>query len=60
MREESKRSGRDRGKVAGGQNWEIKYMTQKYNVSAEEVKKAIEAVGNSRNKVEEYLKGKGK
>jgi hypothetical protein len=51
----TKRSGQDRTRVAGGQDWEVSYMTQKYNVSKQEVEDAVKAVGNSREKVEEYL-----
>jgi len=48
----------DRQRVAGGQEWELDYMTKKFNVSADMVKQAVEAVGNSRDKVEEYLSSK--
>ncbi|MDB5205255.1 MAG: hypothetical protein JWR72_330 [Flavisolibacter sp.] len=48
--------GRDRGKVAGDEEYEVSYLAEKLNVSAEEVKKAIEEVGNNREKVEERLR----
>jgi hypothetical protein len=51
----TKRSGQDRTRVSGGQDWEVSYMTQKYNVSKQQVEEAVKAVGNSREKVEEYL-----
>jgi hypothetical protein len=54
--DKSQRGGRDRSRVASGEKWEVNYMTQKYNVSKEEVEKAVQAVGNSREKVEQYLK----
>lgn len=50
------RDNRDRQRVAGGEEYEVNYLAQKLNVSADEVKKAIEQVGNSREKVEEYLR----
>ena len=50
------RDGRDRSKVAGDEEYEVTYLAQKLNVSAEEVRRAIEQVGNSREKVEEYLR----
>jgi hypothetical protein len=48
--------GRDRSKVDGNESYELAYLEEKMGVSREEVRKAIEAVGNSREKVEEYLK----
>jgi hypothetical protein len=56
----SKRSGRDRSRVASKQPWEVNYMKEKFNVSGQQVAGAIRAVGNDRKKVEEYLKGKAK
>jgi hypothetical protein len=50
------RDNRDRERVAGNEDYEVNYLAQKLNVSAEEVRKAIEQVGNSRDKVEDYLR----
>ena len=50
------RDGRDRERVAGNEEYEINYLAKKLNVSAEEVRRAIEQVGNSREKVEEHLR----
>lgn len=52
------RSGRDRQRVAAGQDWEINYMKDKFNVSSQQVAGAVRAVGNSRKKIEEYLSNK--
>jgi hypothetical protein len=49
--------GRDRSRVSGSEEYELQYMAEKLNVSTEEVRRAIEQVGNSREKIEEYLKG---
>jgi hypothetical protein len=49
--------GRDRSRVSGSEEYELQYLAEKLNVSTEEVRKAIEQVGNSREKVEEFLKG---
>jgi len=46
----------DRSKVAGDEQWEISYMIEKTGASREEIEKAIAAVGNNRDKVEDYLK----
>ena len=54
------RSARDRDRVAGNQEYEIRYMAEKLGVSNEEVKRAIEQVGNDRQKVEEHLRNNGK
>lgn len=51
------RDGRDRNRVSGSEDYELQHLAETLNVSTEEVKRAIEKVGNSREKVEEYLKG---
>jgi len=50
------RDGRDRDRVAGHEEYEVRHLSEKLNVSAEEVRKAIEQVGNNREKIEEYLR----
>jgi hypothetical protein len=50
------RDGRDRERVAGNEEYEVNFLAQKLNVSAEEVRRAIEQVGNNREKLEEYLR----
>lgn len=52
--------GRDRSRVSGSEEYELQHMAKKLNVSTEEVRNAIEKVGNSREKVEEYLRGNRK
>ena len=51
------RDGRDRSRVSASDDYELQYMAEKLNISMEEVRRAIERVGNDREKVEEYLKG---
>ena len=48
---------RDRGRVSGSEEYELQYLAEKLNVSTEEIKRAIEKVGNNREKVEEFLRG---
>ncbi|HVF80489.1 MAG TPA: DUF3606 domain-containing protein [Flavisolibacter sp.] len=48
--------GRDRAKVAGEEDYEVAFLAKKFGVSAEQVRKAIEEVGNSRKKIEERLR----
>jgi len=54
----NKVGGQDRDRVAGGQEYEIDYLIKKLGVTREQVLKAIAAVGNDRDKVEQYLKKK--
>ena len=53
------RDGRDRSRVSSSEEYELQYLAEKLNVSTEEVRKAIEQVGNSREKIEEFLRGRG-
>ena len=45
----------DRARVAAGQDYEVRYEARKEGVSKEEVKQAVQEVGNSRKKVEQEL-----
>jgi hypothetical protein len=46
----------DRGKVAGGQEYEVNYEKNKMNVSSKEVKNAVKKAGNQRENVEKKLR----
>jgi hypothetical protein len=59
MDNKDQRGGRDRDRVAGNEDYEVRYVAEKLGVSQEQVKEAIEKVGNKREDVEQYLKGKG-
>jgi hypothetical protein len=50
------RDGRDRSKVAGEEEYEVQHIAEKFSVSAEEVRRVIDEVGNSREKIEERLR----
>jgi hypothetical protein len=54
--DKNKQDGRDRSKVAGNEDYELSYLEEKLGVSRDQVKAAIAAVGNDREKVEAYLK----
>ena len=55
------RGGQDRSRIAADEDYEVRHLAEKHGVSAEEVRKAIQKVGNSREKVEEHLRsGKSK
>ncbi|MGJ4929281.1 DUF3606 domain-containing protein [Bradyrhizobium sp. HKCCYLS2038] len=45
----------DRARVAGGQDYEVRYEAEKSGPSAQAVKKAVKKVGNSRKTVERKL-----
>jgi hypothetical protein len=45
----------DRARVAGGQDYEVRYESKKTGKSAGSVKRAVKKVGNSRKRVERRL-----
>jgi hypothetical protein len=45
----------DRARVAGGQDYEVRYEAKKTGKSKSAVKKAVKNVGNSRKRVESNL-----
>ena len=45
----------DRARVAGGQDYEVRYQAKKSGKSRAAVKKAVKKVGNSRKRVERRL-----
>lgn len=53
--DKTKQDGRDRSQVNPNESYELSYIEEKLGVSRDQVRKAVEAVGNSREKVEEYL-----
>lgn len=48
----------DRDRVAGGEDYEVNYIAGELGVTAEEVREAIKAIGNDREKITQYLQGK--
>lgn len=48
--------GRDRSQVNGNESYELSYLEEKLGVSREQVRAAIDAVGNNRDDVEAFLK----
>jgi phage-related minor tail protein len=51
----SRGSKQDRARVAGGQDYEVRYEAKKTKKSATAVKKAVKKVGSSRKRVERRL-----
>jgi hypothetical protein len=46
----------DRKRIAGGQDYEVRYEAKKTGTSKRRVKQAVKSVGNSRRKVERELR----
>ena len=55
MAEHSRGRSQDRKRVAGRQDYEVRYEAKKTGASKSRVKNAIKKVGNSRRKVERDL-----
>jgi hypothetical protein len=51
----SKRTGGDRARISLGEEHEVRYWTEKLGVSREELERAVNAVGNSADRVREHL-----
>ncbi|RYY26118.1 MAG: DUF3606 domain-containing protein [Sphingomonadales bacterium] len=51
------RGPQDRSRIAMGEDYEVEYWTSRFGVSADELQKAVDAVGNSAEAVEQHLKG---
>jgi len=54
-KQSSRGRNQDRARVAGGQDYEVRYEARKTKKSAAAVKKAVKKVGSSRKKVERRL-----
>lgn len=54
------RDGRDRSRVSAEEKYELQHLAEKFNVSPDEVRRVIDEVGNSREKIEERLRSKGR
>ncbi|MGE6695192.1 DUF3606 domain-containing protein [Sphingobium limneticum] len=50
------RSPQDSSRIALGEDYEVEYWTKKFGVTRDELEKAVKAVGNGAEAVEEYLK----
>lgn len=49
--------GQDRSRISMSESYEVDYWKNKFNVSAEELSNAVDAVGNNAEDVEIYLRG---
>jgi hypothetical protein len=48
----SDRGGRDRSRVAGGEDYELDYFARKHGISRDQAKQLIERIGNDRAKLD--------
>ena len=48
----------DRDRISLSEDYEVRDWMKSLDVSEDELRKAVDAVGNSADKVREYLKGK--
>jgi len=50
------RSPQDRSRVAMGEDYEVRYWTERFGVSRERLQEAVDAVGNGADAIEAYFK----
>lgn len=51
------RGPQDRSRIALGEDYEVRYWTEKFGVSKDQLADAVKAVGNSADAVERHLEG---
>lgn len=51
--DKTKRGGEDRGRVAGGEDYEVEYFARKHGISKEQAEELISRIGNDRTKLDE-------
>lgn len=55
----SKRGPQDRSRINTNEDYEVRYWSQKFGVSPQQLKAAVRRVGNSAEAVERVLKASG-
>lgn len=50
------RSPQDSSRIALGEDYEVRYWTEKFGVSRDHLEEAVKAVGNNASAVERHLK----
>jgi hypothetical protein len=58
--DKNKKDFRDRNRIAADEDYELDYVANEHGVSRQKVLDAIDAVGNDRQKVEQFLKDNNK
>jgi hypothetical protein len=51
------RSPQDKARVAMGEDYEVRYWTERFGVSRDRLQQAVDEVGNSAEAIERHLKG---
>jgi Protein of unknown function (DUF3606) len=54
--DKSKRGPQDRSRISLGEDYEVRYWSEKFGVSADRLKAAVNKVGNSAEAVEKELR----
>ena len=54
--DKTKTDQRDRAKVAGGEDYEVRYLADKMGITADEARNLVRRYGNDRKKIEEAVK----
>jgi hypothetical protein len=54
--DKSKRGPQDRSRISLGEDYEVRYWSEKFGVSADQLKAAVKKVGNSADAVEKELR----
>lgn len=54
----SKKRPQDASKVNVNEQWEVQYWCKEFNCTPEQLKKAVDAVGVSAEKVRQHLRGR--
>ena len=54
------RGGRDRNRISLDQDHELRDWSEKFGVTKEELREAVQAVGNEASKVEQHLRERGR
>jgi Protein of unknown function (DUF3606) len=57
MDDKTKRGGQDRTRIDVSEDYELRDWSEKFGVSPERLKEAVQAVGNKAADVEQHLKG---
>lgn len=54
--DKNQRNSPDSKRINPNEDYEVRYWSEKFGVSAQRLKKAVEEVGNSPEKVQEHLR----
>ena len=55
--DKTQRSPQDASRIAMGEDYEVRYWTERFGVTREQLRAAVDAVGNSAAAVERHLRG---